>query len=100
MVTQISIDLISMDEGDQTIGIRIDPVGEALPASLILKGQFDLCGKDKRHLFDFSELDMILGAVQEVLATAIQYPRLKPTVPEDLLDFNLRDHRYAVISMG
>ncbi len=99
MFTQISIDLISIDDGDQTIGVRIDPVGGALPASLILKGKFDL-PDNNTYPFDHACFDKVFSAVREVFEAAALFPGFSSTIPESFRRIKPQETGYSMISMA
>ncbi len=98
MFTQINIDLISVEEGDQTIGIRIDPAGGALPASLILRGKYDLPDNDT-YPFDHVCFEKVCSDVQEVFEAAALFPGFSSTVPESLHKTKPQETGYSLISM-
>ena len=99
MFIQISIDLISIENGDQTIGVRIDPAGGALPASLILRGKFDLPDKNT-YPFDHACFDKVCSAVREVFEAAALFPGFNSTIPESLHKTKPQDTGYSLISMA
>lgn len=99
MYTQIQISAREVEGEDQMLDIHIRPREELPPVSLILKGQFGLAGNDMLYPPDLPILDKILSAARETLVVAAQYPLANPMVPQEFLDFNLQDHRHALISV-
>jgi hypothetical protein len=98
MFTQISIDLLSVEEGDQTIGIRIDSEGGELPAYLILKGKFDLPDKNT-YPFDHACFDKLFSVVREVFEAATRYPGFNSSFPEYFRGSKLHEPGHSMISM-
>ncbi len=99
MFNQISIDLISVEEGVQTIGIRIDPAGGALPASLILGGKYDL-PDNNTYPFDHACFEKVCSDVRDVFKAAALFPGFNSTIPESFRRIKPQETGYSMISMA
>ncbi len=99
MFTQISIDLISVEKGDQTIGVQINPVDGKFPVSLILKGKFDLPDKNT-YPFDHACFEKVCIDVQEFFEAAALFPVFSSTIPESLHKTKPKETAYSIISMA
>ncbi len=99
MFTQISIDLISVEEGDQTIGVQINPFDGEFPALLILKGKFDLPDKNT-YPFDHACFDKVCSDVRDVFEAAALFPGFSSTIPEGLHKVKPKETGYSMISMA
>ena len=98
MFTQISIDMISAEEGKQTIEISVVTAGRSLPANLLLKGEFDLPEKVS-YPFDHSCFDKLLPVIQEVLEDAESYLGFSSSFPECFSVNKPLESEFAMISM-